>query len=158
MNISWNNLKVSIAGAKLSHLVQKDKIWDHGSMVEQVRTVFIHLKKAFQRSDAEIVKKWMTESAFKKIKYQIEHTTNENQNIIYNEIEEISILNVTPGKKKKPDKFIAFIKFKRNVEEKNIFSFSAKNKEGECAEEKWLFLRNGEWWLLDEIKSIYSNY
>jgi hypothetical protein len=28
MKISWTGFKVSIAGAKLSHLVQKDKIWD----------------------------------------------------------------------------------------------------------------------------------
>jgi hypothetical protein len=40
MKLSWYGLKISIAGAKLSHLVQKDKIWDHGSMTEQVKTTF----------------------------------------------------------------------------------------------------------------------
>ena len=57
MKISWNSLKISIAGAKLSHLVQKDKAWDHGSMVEQVRTVAVFLKKSFYRNDPDIIKK-----------------------------------------------------------------------------------------------------
>jgi hypothetical protein len=30
VKLSWKSLKVSIAGAKLSHLVQEEQIWDHG--------------------------------------------------------------------------------------------------------------------------------
>jgi hypothetical protein len=68
MKLSWNNIKISIAGARLSHLVQKNKVWDHGSMVEQVRTVFIYLKKAFLKNDLTVVKKCMTPEGYKQIR------------------------------------------------------------------------------------------
>ena len=38
--------EISITGAKLSHLVQKDKIWDHGSMAEQTKIIFYIVQKA----------------------------------------------------------------------------------------------------------------
>ena len=46
MKFSLIGIKISIAGAKLSHLALKDKIWDYGSMVEQVKTVFMQIEKA----------------------------------------------------------------------------------------------------------------
>ena len=44
MKLSWYGLRISIADAKLSHLVQKNKIWDHGIMIEQMKMIFSRCK------------------------------------------------------------------------------------------------------------------
>jgi len=147
--ISWKSLKISIAGAKLSHLVQKDKAWDHGSMVEQVRTVAVLLKKAFYRGDPEIIKKCLTESAFKKMKDQITRTGD--QVITHRDLEEVSIIDVAPGKNGQPDRFTASLKFKK--EEDHQFFSSSKSNGYHNASEQWLFVRQGGWWLLDEVRA-----
>ena len=72
MQSIWYSIKISIAGAKLSHLVQKDQIWDHGSMIEQVRSVFYQLQKATAMADTEIVRKYVTIPGYESIKEQIE--------------------------------------------------------------------------------------
>ncbi|MDB5198677.1 MAG: hypothetical protein JWO92_640 [Chitinophagaceae bacterium] len=151
MNVWLKSLRISIAGAKLSHLVQKDKVWDHGSMVEQVRTVAILLKKAFHRNDAEVVKKCITETAFKKMKEQIETAgANTNQPLMHDELEEVSIIAVAPGKKGQQDRFTASVKFKRREQQSNI-SFSTINVDY-STKQVWQFVRQREWWLLDDIK------
>ena len=52
-------MKTSIAGAKLSHLVLKDRIWDHGSMVElpedQAQEVLKLVDKLEQDEDVQKV-------------------------------------------------------------------------------------------------------
>src|SRR5438874_2949416 len=72
MKISWTSLKVSIAGAKLSHLVQKDEIWDHGSMIEQLKTVFYKLKKAKNTGHIEDLKKYLTTTCYEKLKKEMD--------------------------------------------------------------------------------------
>ena len=68
MKISWTSLKVSIAGAKLSHLVQEDKIWDHGSMTEQARIAFHVVVKATNSANSDLLKKYCTVSCLQKFK------------------------------------------------------------------------------------------
>jgi predicted lipid-binding transport protein (Tim44 family) len=67
MKLSWNSLKISIAGAKLSHLVQKDKIWDHGSMAEQARIVFYLVQKTMINGNMDSLKKYLTASCFENL-------------------------------------------------------------------------------------------
>ena len=152
MKFSWNSLKISIAGAKLSHLVQKDKIWDHGSMVEQVRTIVILLKKAFHRKDAEVVKKCLTETAYIKMKDKITQTSNIGAGyyILQDNLDEISIIGVTPGKNGLPDKFTASVKFKKSETSNGFFS-THNSKYGTV--QNLQFIREREWWQLDEIKT-----
>jgi hypothetical protein len=149
MKISWTNLKISIAGARLSHLVQKDKVWDHGSIVEQVRTVFIYLKKAFIQKDPTIVKKCMTPEIYKKIRKEIE--SKKWKTIIEAELVSVEIISVIPSKYDQPDKFKALIKLKKAGKENLIgaISFYRSNR---LSEQEWLFVREGNWWLLDEIR------
>ena len=71
MRISFTSLKVSIAGAKLSHLVQKDKIWDHGSMAEQARIIFFLVQKAKSNVEIESLKKYCSISCFEKIRVRM---------------------------------------------------------------------------------------
>lgn len=151
MKFSLTSLRISIAGAKLSHLVQKDKVWDHGSMVEQVRTVVILLEKAFHRNDPEIIKKCLTESAFTKIKGQIIRTggRHTDQVISHRDLQEISIIDVASRKNEQPDRFTASLKFKKK--EKDEFFSSIKSNGYHEAREQWSFIRQGGWWLLDEI-------
>src|SRR6266536_5297959 len=117
MKLSWNSLKISIAGAKLSHLVQKDKIWDYGSMTEQVKNVFYQLEKAKNKKDAEVVKKYSTKNGFEKLKWDIEALKKSGSFFKNSVLTEISIIHVRPGKKEKPDRFKALIKGKRKNSE-----------------------------------------
>lgn len=143
MKISWTSLKISIAGAKLSHLVQQDKIWDHGSMAEQARIIFYLVYKAKGGGNVDLLKRHCTISCFEKIETEMNKKGNE---ILLKEpvIKELAVMEVSPGRKNRPDRFTAFIsgiaKNNSNIEKEKEFS------------SEWSFTRQGEWWLLDDIK------
>ena len=149
MQLSWTGLKISIAGAKLSHLVQKDSIWDHGSMIEQVRTVFIYLKKAYLRGDPSIVKKCTTSEAYKTISDYIK--LKKGGAFINTDLKSIEIIAVCPAKNGHRDKFKALIKFKNAMEVAEQLSSSYKSSAP--SNQEWFFECEGNWWLLDKIKS-----
>lgn len=141
MKFSWTSLKISIAGAKLSHLVQKDKIWDHGSMAEQARIIFYLVYKAKASGNIESLKKQCSVACFGKLKNAIDGSDLQQSSFIINPvIKEIAIINVQPGKKTKPDMFSALIKGVYKEDESNEF-------QTECT-----FIRQGDWWLLDDIR------
>jgi len=140
MKLSWTSLKISIAGAKLSHLVQKDKIWDHGSMAEQARIIFYLVYKAKANGNVESLRKQCAVSCFEKLKMddRIDHKSSLMVTPI---IKEIAIIDVQPGKNNKPDMFCAMIKGESKDDPLEKFK-------AEC-----VFVRQGEWWLLNEIKN-----
>ena len=141
MKLSWTSLKISIAGAKLSHLVQKDKIWDHGSMAEQARIIFYLVQKVKTTGNIASLKKYCSISCFEKLDSDLESKREEEHMIKNPIIKELAIIEVSPGKKNKPDMFTALIKGIENV---------AANSRDFVA--KWTFVRQGDWWLLNEIK------
>jgi predicted lipid-binding transport protein (Tim44 family) len=157
MKISWNSLKVSIAGAKLSHLVQKDKIWDHGSMTEQVKTIFFQIQKAKSRGDAEPQKKYLTAACYEKLKKQIEGlgVAGKMRSIKNSRIKRIAIIDVMPATDKHTDFFTALVKGYEvhDMEDWNTLAPSVKHDDliNEFSE-RWAFIRQGDWWLLDEMK------
>lgn len=142
MKISWTSLKVSIAGAKLSHLVQKDRIWDHGSMAEQARIIFYLVFKAKANGNIESLRKQCTLSCFEKIKNEMEEKDDlKNSLLITPVIKEIAIIDVQPGKNNRPDMFCALIKGESKDDARYTFRSAC------------VFIRNGEWWMVDEIKN-----
>ena len=157
MKLSWTSLKISIAGARLSHLVQKDKIWDHGSMIEQVKNIFFKLKKVKSNGDIDDLRKYLTATCYRK--FEREFTEMENKKkvwIIKNLlIKEIAVIEVRAGNKTKPDSFTTIIKAmgiefktdKNSGKELTTFSDHVRN-----SSEQWSFVRNGDWWVLDEIE------
>ncbi len=140
MKLSWTSLKISIAGAKLSHLVQKDKIWDHGSMAEQARIIFYLVHKAKANGNVESLRKQCTFSCFERLKNKMEDDPK-NSLMIGSIIKEIAIIDVQPGKNNRPDMFGAIIKGITKDELDGTEEFSAL----------WSFVRQGEWWLLDKM-------
>jgi len=146
MKLSWTSLKISIAGAKLSHLVQKDKIWDHGSMAEQARIIFYLVQKAKGIGNIESLKKQCTISCFEKLKAEIDDEKPKGSILKNPIIKELAVIDVQPGKNNKPDMFSALIKGIVNNE-------SAGNDHENEFSAQWSFVRQGEWWLLDGIKS-----
>ena len=152
MKLSWNSLKISITGAKLSHLVQKDKIWDHGSMTEQVKNIFYQVEKSRNKKDAETAKKYLTPKGFEKLKTEIVAFENASSFVKNSVLTEIFIIQVSPRKKQRPDSFTAVIKGKRKIEE-DLIPIEIGNYGIENFSEEWLFIRQGEWWVLDSMRS-----
>ena len=148
MKLSWTSLKISIAGAKLSHLVQKDKIWDHGSMTEQARIIFYLVQKAKANGNIESLKKQCSVSCFEKLKYEMTESGMDikTDNPI---ITEIAIIDVQPGKKNEPDMFCALIRGYLKEGQNHGF----KNDYYKKFMAKWFFIRQGDWWVLNEIKT-----
>jgi Fe-S cluster assembly scaffold protein SufB len=141
MKLSWNSLRVSIAGAKLSHLAQKDKIWDHGTMVELVKNVFYKMERAKAKGDAELVRKNVTVNVY----HQITQEIGKSNTVFLRTavLTEVSIIEVSEKNNKNPDRFTALIKAKRKGGNGiSVVNFS----------KRWEFVREGEWWLLDEMK------
>lgn len=162
MKLSWNGLKISITGARLSHLVQKDKIWDHGSMIEQVKTTFYKLKKIKSTGNVEDIKKYLTKACFEKLKNELEALDRNGKVwIIKNPIiKEASVIEVSVGKHTKPDCFVAHIKAMgiQFVTDKYLeFDWKIHSKQVGNFSEQWSFIRQGDWWLLNEIKQKRSN-
>jgi predicted lipid-binding transport protein (Tim44 family) len=158
MNISWNSLRVSLAGAKLSHLVQEDKIWDHGSMIEQVKMIFFKLKKAKANGHIQDLRKYVTVSCYETLEKEIDQLNETGKKwIIKNEmIKEIAVVDVGKRKNNKPDCFTAlirsmgiqFIADKNATEDLINYSDRVRN-----FSEHWSFIRQGDWWVLDKIKT-----
>jgi len=147
MHLSWTGLKISIAGARLSHLVQKDSIWDHGSMIEQVKIVFIYLKKACLKDDPSIVKKCTTFEGYKAISDYI--TLKKALAFLNTDLKSVEIISVYPERNGHHDKFKALIKFEKIKEVAQSIGFYKSNV---VSEQEWCFAREGNWWLLDSIK------
>jgi len=150
MQLSWTGLKISIAGARLSHLAQKDKVWDSGSMIEHVRTVFQQLEKAKRKAQLKTVEKYMTVRSFE----CFEKNCNTAKSNSVRMLKQVFILDVRLKNKKKPDRFCSLLK---GLETRldNIIPFVV-SETGRNFSERWLFIRQGEWWILDEIKSDNS--
>ena len=148
MKISWTSIKISIAGAKLSHLVQKDKIWDHGSMAEQARIIFYLVHKAKSNGNIESLKKQCSVSCFERIKAEIDNARMGNSIGIIPVIKELAIVDVQPGKNNKPDMFCSLIKYHL----KEIFDDGGSIDHTKECVAKWCFIRQGEWWLLNDTK------
>ena len=154
MKLSWNSIKVSIAGAKLSHLVQKDKIWDHGTMIEQVKMIFFKVQRAKNAGEIADLKKHLTIVSFEKVEKEMKDLEKKGKMwVIKNPvIKEVAIIEVHPAKNNKPDNFIALLKGK------GIFFIADKNKSNGLIDHsdhihdfsiKWDFIRQGDWWLLN---------
>jgi len=142
MKLSWTSFKISVAGARLSHLVQKDKIWDHGTMVEQVKNIFYKMEKAEQRADADFVKRNVTEKVYRELVHSFQ--TKKGKPVFgTGMLTEVSIIEVKEKNNKTPDRFTALIRGKhRNAKGNSILNFSRRLQ----------FIRKGDWWLLDEMK------
>ena len=147
MKNPWTSFKISIAGAKLSHLVQKDKIWDHGSMAEQVRIIFYLVQKTKNNENIELLRKSCTMSCFEKIKTEMNEDGKPGQILLKNPVvKEIAITEVHPGKNNRPDMFTALIK--------GVSKDTTKHNEyGSEFSATYSFARQGEWWLLDDMKT-----
>ena len=148
MKFLLESIKISIAGAKLSHLVQKDKIWDHGSMTEQARIIFYLVHKSKSSGKLESLKKCVTSSYFETLVKDM----NTAHNIFWQGedpvITELAVIEVSPRKINKPDMFTAIIKGHSKTKE----VATGKSIEPAKFSMRWCFIRQGEWWMLDEIR------
>jgi hypothetical protein len=154
MKLSWNSLKISIAGAKLTHLVQKDKIWDHGSMTEQAKNIFYQVEKAINKKDAEHVKKYLTNVAFEQLGKLIKRSSVTERPSGNSILTEVLITEVKQRNNKKPDRFKALLKGKRKVGEEILLFRDSISKQEHGIQNfsvQWIFCREGDWWLLDHI-------
>lgn len=149
MKLSWTSIKISIAGAKLSHLVQKDRIWDPGSMTEQARIIFYLVHKAKASGNTESLEKQCSVSCFEKLEAEIARTKTGGSYVITPVIKELAIVDVQPGRNSKPDMFCSLIKYHL----KESFNGIETIEHGKEVITKWCFIRQGDWWLLNEIKT-----
>ena len=152
MKMFWYRLRVSIAGARLSHLAQKDRIWDHGSMTELVRIIFSLVLRTRSGGDMDLLKKQCSVSCFKKLSCELDEINRTIPTPAETPvIKEIAIIDVQPGKNNKPDMFTALIK--------GVSKDTTKHNDyGSEFLATYSFARQGDWWLLDKIKAPHSIY
>jgi hypothetical protein len=148
MFLTWTNLKISFAGARLSHLVQKDKIWDHGSMIEQVRTLYHQMQKAVSQSDPTLVSRYMSVNCF----YQLLKRKAEFQSFgaTTSKLIKVDIIRVMPGNNINPHRFCALLQQNSNSNLNSVSKWETLEN-GKVKLYKWLFVNNGNWWLLDQF-------
>ena len=149
MKISWTSLQISIAGARLSHLVQKDKIWDHGSMIENSRILFYLVQKTMNTGKIESLKKHVTLSCYQELEKEMDSIKkkgllNSDESPV---ITELAVISVCEGKNNKPDMFKASIKGYLRKEGSSVLDNNHHRFSFNCS-----FIRQGDWWLLHEMK------
>lgn len=151
MRISWKNLKISIAGARLSHLVRKDKVWDPGNMTEQARIIFSLVQKANLSGNIDSLKKYLTEECFRTLEneHEIVHRKGKTSTPTNWTITEIAILEVHPGHGKRPDAFVAYIKIHLEDAELKVPLHGLADYSNTL---HWTFQNQNGWWMLKEMK------
>jgi hypothetical protein len=139
MKLSWTKFKISIAGARLIHLVQKDNIWDHGTMAEQARTTFMMIQKATCQPGIEALKKQCMKGCFDRVKARLDAKDVFIEQPIVNEI---AVIEVNPGKGERPDMFTVLINGQSKFNTSMVAPFSVE----------MCFAREGRWWMLSAIR------
>lgn len=147
MHLSWNSLKISYAGARISHLAQKDAIWDFGSMIEQVKTIFMQIEKARKNGQPEFLKKYMTHNGYDSISKKMFDSWSRPGELI---LDKVAILEVHVKNKHLPDRFCALIKVRRIMKEGA--DLSTRKAGSQNFSEHWMFHRQGDWWALHYLK------
>ena len=157
MKLSWTSFKISVAGARLSHLVQKDKIWDHGTMVEQVKNMFYKMEKAKTSGHIEELRRFISPQCYERLTKELDELGRRGKKWIVKNamIKEIAVIDVARGNERRPDCFTALIKAMgiqfiadtKHINEMIHYSDRVRN-----FSEQWSFIRQGDWWVLDEMK------
>ena len=119
-------------------------------MAEQARIVFYLVQKSLINGHVDMIEKYMTTSCFEKLQSEVNQAGGNNRVFGIRDpvIKELAVIEVLPAKNNKPDRFTAIIngntkdeKQAGNSERVNEFS------------SQWSFVRQGDWWLLDGIKT-----
>jgi hypothetical protein len=146
MQFSLTGWKISFAAAKLSHLVVNDAAWDHGSMVEQVKTIFQQIQRAALRGEYEILKRCTTASGYTIIKDKVMLLNRIGQSM---ELVAVDIVKVNPGKNRRPDRFCANLKLRKTFGQRKLIKNGAVQYD---SIQFWSLIREGDWWMLEEIR------
>lgn len=122
-------------------------------MAEQARIIFYLVQKALINGNIDMLKKYMTISCFEKLQKEIAQIDETNKAFEIREpvIKELAVIEVLPAKNNKPDRFTAIIKGDTKDEKK----MSTSERINEFSSQ-WLFVRQGDWWLLDGMKTKIS--
>jgi hypothetical protein len=119
----------------------------------------MQLQKFRTKADETTVKKYLTTHGYELFKHNLETEPKTGQTFLHaqTDLKDIDIIEVHEGKKNQPDHFVALIKgkqkvFTRNNEIKIATGQLINFKEVEF-KEKWFFVLEGEWWLLNEMKN-----
>ncbi len=99
----------------------------------------------------------MTVSGYEKLKKQMEELQAESkmQMIKNSRVKEIAIIDVIPATDKHPDLFTALVKgyVVTDIEDWSASAPSVNHDDIiRKFSERWCFARQGDWWLLDEMK------
>ena len=118
-------------------------------MTEQARIIFYLVQKAKGNDNIESLKKCVTSSYLEKLVKEM----NKTQNIFWQSedpaITELAVIEVSPGKNNKPDMFTAIISGHSKTKEVS----PGRSSESRRFSMHWCFVRQGDWWMLDAIKS-----
>ena len=125
-------------------------------MIEFVKIVFCQVQKIRDGEDSASIKKSLTANCYEKLMGQKEQDEREQRYKVFT-LKKIAILKVQPATDKHPDCFTALLsgyELLKNKDLKNV----RWNKPDDCIngfEAQWTFLRQGNWWLLGEIKASH---
>lgn len=156
MSVLWKRLKVLLAGIRLNHLVQQDRIWDRCNMAEQIEDIFFQMGIARVKNDPESLRKYLSLKGYEKIKsvigkFQAPGKSDHFKNYMFTRA---AIIWVKQGKKKEPDRVTALVKGKRVAAAYAAMmrKLQLENFEIQNFSERWHLVRHGDRWLLDEIR------
>lgn len=126
-------------------------------MIEHIKTVFFQLQKAKMTGDADGIKKYMTAAGYEKFKKQIKALPVTGKKEIKNyKIKEVAVIDVMPATNKHADLFTALLKGYGTTDIADLNnSLPAVHHDDITHEftEQWIFVRQGDWWMLDEMKT-----
>jgi hypothetical protein len=135
----------------------KDPVWNTNNLIDVVNKTYFAVQNAWMMCDQSICREFVTDRLFNLHKMQTDKMiANNRKNILENvSLDSVEILQAVDYRDDSKDYFRAYIKGSMKDYEINthLNILTDGDKEIRSFTELWLFKRNGENWLLDEIDS-----
>ena len=98
-----------------------------------------------------LVKKCLTTKGYERT--EVEMASGRRDSIVNRNLVSIEIISVLPSKHHQADRFIALVKLRDETDDEDLEPPVNPQQRQRIVEEEWLFVCEGSWWLLDEVKN-----
>ena len=147
---------------KLTKQLEKtDRMWNYRKMIARVEITFFKVQEAWMERNQDLAKEFMSDRIYQKHRLQTdEMITNGTKNMLAKmNIEEKMIISVSDYNDNSEDSFSVYIKGSMvdyTIDDKTNALISGDNTNPEVFKEIWVFIREKNNWVLDDIDQNVS--
>jgi hypothetical protein len=149
-------LRIARTRKRLTRFAELDIAWDFKKLERTVEQTYFKVQKAWNDDNLKPVEYLLTEKMLKKLRFQLDYYKSINKKNVLEKIElnSVNIISANDSEDDSKDTFKAAIIGSMIDYDLNLKTGRkiGNNWYSKSFAETWTFLRNGDDWLLDEIK------